>query len=75
LNGFVERYNRTYQEECLAWERPKSLEEARRLTETFKQHDNFQRPNQALSCENYPPRVAFPLLPPLPSLPNWWDSR
>lgn len=48
-NGFAERFNRTSQEEWLACERPKSLEEARRVTETFQQHYNFQRPNQALS--------------------------
>ncbi len=34
-NGFVERYNRTYQEECLALDRPTTLEQVRSVTETF----------------------------------------
>src|SRR6266851_8194559 len=58
-NGFVERYNRTYQEESLALDRPADLEQARSVTETFVQHYNFQRPNQALACGNRPPRTAF----------------
>src|SRR5205823_14638251 len=40
-NGFVERFNRTYQEECLALDRPATLEQARVATEAFEQHYNF----------------------------------
>jgi Integrase core domain len=72
-NAFVERYHRTYNQECLALERPGTLEEARTVTETFVQHYNFQRPNQALSCGNRPPRTAFATLPPLPTLPSTVD--
>ena len=68
-NGFVERYNRTYQEECLAIERPEDLAQARSVTEEFVKHYNFERPHQGLSCHNQPPRTAFPTLPALPELP------
>jgi len=69
-NGFVERYHRTYQEECLNIGRPHTLQEARSATETFVQHYNVERPNQARSCENRPPRTAFPSLPILPHPPE-----
>ena len=72
-NGFVERYHRTYQEECLAVERPTTLEQAREVTEVFVEHYNVQRPNQALSCSNQPPRSAFPTLPALRPLPQIVD--
>ena len=68
-NGFVERYNRTYDHECLRVFAPNDIEAVRRLTEGFQAHYNFERPNQALSCGNQPPRVAFPTLPARPSVP------
>jgi hypothetical protein len=68
-NGFVERYHRTYQEECLNVDRPRTLEQARHATETFLEHYNTQRPNQARSCGNRPPRSAFPSLSTLPRPP------
>jgi hypothetical protein len=48
--------------------RPRSLEQARTVTETFLTHDNWQRPHQGLSCGNRPPRTAFPTLASLPGL-------
>ena len=36
-------------------------------------HYNTERPNQARSCGNRPPRVAFPELPPCPPLPMLVD--
>ncbi len=72
-NGFVERYHRSYQSECLARHRPDSLAETIRRTTEFQQHYNNERPNQALSCGNQPPRVAFPDLPRRPSLPATID--
>lgn len=72
-NAFVERYHRSYQEECLAHERPTTLEHARQATFDFRQHYNFQRPNQARTCGNQPPRTAFPTLPSLPPLPQIVD--
>ncbi len=69
-NGFVERYHRTFQEECLAVQRPATLEQVRAVTEQFQQHYNYQRPHQGLSCGNRPPRTAFPTLPQLPPVPD-----
>ncbi len=72
-NGFVERYHRTYQEECLAVERPGTLEQVREATTQFQQHYNWSRPHQGRSCGNRPPRVAFPTLPDLPAVPDLVD--
>ncbi len=44
------------------------------MTTTFKQHYNYERPHQGLSCGNQPPRVAFPLLPVRPPVPATVDS-
>jgi hypothetical protein len=72
-NGFVERYHRSYQSECLAPHQPHSLAETVRWTTEYQQHYNWERPNQALGCGNQPPRVAFPDLPRRPSLPTTLD--
>jgi len=72
-NGFVERYHRTYQEECLAVDRPGTLDEVREVTAEFAQHYNWSRPHQGRSCGNRPPRVAFPTLPALPAVPDLVD--
>jgi len=72
-NAFVERYHRTSQEECLALDRPATLEQAHSVTETVVKHYHEQRPNQALSCRNQAPRTAFPTLPPLAALPPFVD--
>lgn len=69
-NGFVERYHRTLNEECLKLHRPKTLEEVRQVTEDFAAHYNWQRPHQGIACGNQPPRVAFPELPALPRVPD-----
>jgi hypothetical protein len=47
------------------------------VTEAFVHHDNEERPHQGRSCGNQPPRVAYPIRPPLPKLsttvqPNRW---
>jgi transposase InsO family protein len=73
LNGFVERYHRSYEEECLQVYRPASLEAVRTLTADYKQHYNFERPHQGASCGNQPPRVAFPVLPARPPVPATVD--
>src|SRR5215831_5366032 len=51
-NGFVERYHRTYQEECLSLDRPADLEHASAVTAAFVRHYNLERPHQGLSCAN-----------------------
>lgn len=68
-NAFVERYHRSYNQECLRVERPTTVVEVREVTAAYKEHYNYERPNQALSCGNRPPRVAFPALPARPSIP------
>lgn len=69
-NAFVERYHRSYQQECLSRHRLRTLEQVREVTETFVEHYNWQRPHQGISCANRPPRVAFPALPTLPKIPD-----
>lgn len=72
-NPYVERYHKSYNQECLQIQRPATLEEVRTVTEQFMQHYNTQRPHQGRSCGNRPPRVAHPTLPQLPSLPKLVD--
>jgi hypothetical protein len=72
-NPYVERYHRSFGKECLEVLRPGTEEEVREVTEAFSIHYNMERPNQALSCGNRPPRVAFPELPILPPLPEEVD--
>jgi hypothetical protein len=72
-NGFVERCHCTYNQECLQIHVPSDVFSARQVTEDFVLHYNFERPNQALSCGNKPPRTAFPDLPTLPSIPAQVD--
>jgi transposase InsO family protein len=72
-NGFVERYHRTYDEECIQVYRPADLEQVQTVTERFRRHYNEERPHQGMSCGNRPPRVAFPELPKLPAVPETVD--
>jgi hypothetical protein len=69
MNGIVERYNRSYGSECLSIFRPANLEAVREVTKKYKHHYNYERPNQSVVCGNVPPRVAFPELPGLRSVP------
>jgi hypothetical protein len=68
-NGFVERYHRTFQEECLRVYQPQTEDQVRTITRHFQHFYNEERPHQGVSCRNQPPRVAFPSLPPLPAVP------
>ncbi len=72
-NAFVERFHRTQEEECLQVHRPATLDDVQQVTQDFSWHYNHERPNQALSCGNRPPYVAFPSLPKLPPLPDQVD--
>lgn len=79
-NPFVERYNKNYKYECLLKECPETVAQAQAVTLTYQNHYNQERPSQAITCGNQPPRLAFPNLPPLPSLPqqvnpdHWLDK-
>jgi hypothetical protein len=72
-NGFVERYNRTYDQEGIQCYRPADFTQVIDMNRDVRFHYNYQRPNQARSCGNQPPRLAFPNLPPLPGLPTIVD--
>lgn len=72
-NCFVERFHKTYQQECLWIDRPQTVQQAQEASAQFCEHYNWQRPNQALSCGNRPPRTAFPDLPQLPAIPKQVD--
>lgn len=72
-NAFVERFHRTYGQECLQVHQPSTLQEVREITEAFLQHYNYERPQQGRACGNVPPRTAFPTLPTLPALPERVD--
>ena len=68
-NGYVERYNRTYEYEGIRIYQPETYEQTLAMNLDLRFHYNFQRPNQARSCGNQPPRLAFDHLPQLPALP------
>ena len=79
LNCYVERYHKSYGQECLKVKRPTNQAETLTVTTEWVQHYNQTRPNQASSCKNQPPCVAhppqsLPALPPLPALvdPDRW---
>ncbi len=72
-NGFVERYNRTYKYEGILIYLPETLAQVTDMNLDLKHHYNFERPNQAKSCGNQPPRLSFPSLPLLPPLPTTVD--
>jgi Integrase core domain len=66
----VERFHRTYGQECLHIHQPNTLQQVREVTEAFLEHYNHECPHQGRACGNVPPRVAFPVLPTLPALPE-----
>ena len=72
-NAFVERYHLSYDRECLNIHRPKNLVKTIACTATYQHHYNWERPNQAITCANQPPRIAFPDLPTRPGLPTIVD--
>lgn len=73
INCYVERYHRSYDQEAIQIFQPKTLPQVLDMNLDFHHHYNYERPNQALSCGNQPPRRAFPNLPTLPSLPDTVD--
>lgn len=73
LNAYVERFHRSLGQECLQIHRPATLSQVAEFTEAFLAHYNQERPNQARSCGNQPPRVAYPAFPTLPAVPQTVD--
>src|SRR5215469_4284175 len=72
-NAFVERFHRSLGEECLDKHRPTDLGQVREVTRAYHEHYNVERPNQAITCGNRPPCVAFPTLPRRPAVPAFVD--
>jgi hypothetical protein len=73
LKPFVERCIRTLKHECLYPQLPASVEQAGTQLTTYRTFYNAERANQALSCANQPPLMAFPQVPALPSIPEVVD--
>jgi hypothetical protein len=72
-NAYVERFHRSLGQECLQVHRPGTFSEVCEVTEEYLSHYNRERPNQARSCGNQPPRVACPAFPTLPPVPETVD--
>jgi hypothetical protein len=70
-----ERYQRSYASECLKIQRPSETSQVKEVTQAYETHSNTERPNQAITCGNRPPRTAFPTLPTLPALPAQVDPE
>jgi hypothetical protein len=69
LNAYVERVHRTLSQEWRLLQLPRTREQVWETTATFLPHYNHERPNQAHSCGNRPPRVACPAFSKLPAVP------
>lgn len=72
-NPFVERYHRNYKYECQVREQPQDLESTITTNGSYVHFYNFERPNQAITCGNQPPRVKFPNSPQLSPVPSTVD--
>ncbi len=60
-------------QECLQIHRPGTLSQVSERAFAFLVHYNSERPNQARSCGNQPPRVACQQFPTLPAVPEAVD--
>jgi hypothetical protein len=72
-NPFVERYHRNFKYECQLLEKPVDLNSTREVNQRYVSFYNLERPNQAITCGNQPPRVKFPDMPSLSSVPQTID--
>jgi transposase InsO family protein len=70
---FVERFNRSVQEECLQEPGSTTVPETNTALAAYLLFYNEERPHQGDACQNRPPRQAFPVLPRLPSVPTQVD--
>ena len=71
-NPFVERYHRNYKYECQYRATPGSRHTIA-TNAPYVHFYNFERPNQAITCGNQPPRVKFPRPPELSPVPDIID--
>jgi transposase InsO family protein len=72
-NAYVERFHRSLDQECLQVHRPGTLSEVSERAFAYLSHYNRERPNQARTSGNQPPRVACPAFPTLGSVPEMVD--
>ncbi|MCZ7544312.1 MAG: integrase core domain-containing protein [Anaerolineae bacterium] len=70
---FVERFHRTLEYECLQVYKPADVAQTQDIIDAYGHFYNHDRPNQALTCGNQPPRKAHPTLSALPRLPERVD--
>jgi hypothetical protein len=73
VSPIVERFHRSLGQEWGLVHRPRTLQEVREATEAFLHHYNQERPNQARTPGNQPPRVASPAFPTLPAVQETVD--
>ncbi|KPL80017.1 integrase core domain-containing protein [Herpetosiphon geysericola] len=72
--GVVERFHKTYQEECLFKHWPTTEAEAQAHLDTYCTWYTTERPHQGRGCANRPPAVAYPDRPVLPAVPAMVDA-
>lgn len=72
-NPFVERYHKNFKYECQLVEQPHDLTSTVEVNQRYVHFYNFERPNQALTCANQPPRLKFPQAPHLTPVPATID--
>lgn len=73
LKPYVERFNRTQLEECIAVHKPATVDSAQQVLLAHGAFYNLERPNQAVTCGNQPPSIALGQVPYLPRLPGVVD--
>jgi hypothetical protein len=72
-NPFVERYHRNFKYECQLIEKPSDLSSTIEVNQRYVRFYNFERPNQAITCGNQPPRIKFPEITTLTPVPETID--
>jgi len=72
-NPFVERYHRNFKYECQLIECPTDLLSTVEVNQHYVHFYNFERPNQAITCGNQPPRTKYPARPSLSPVPQTVD--
>ena len=60
LNSHVERYHKSFGQECVAVQKPGDLTAVREMLPGYIQHDNADRPKHAVTCGNHPSRASSP---------------
>jgi len=73
VQTIVERFIRSFQEECIAKTRPGDVQQAQQAADDYSPFYNLERPNQAITCSNRPPSLALGRPPYLPRLPQQVD--